>query len=184
MKSLSILTLLLLPSTAMAAGDSPDWTAFGFHLLNLTILIMIIKLAAGKAIKNAVSNRAKRIQTHLEESNEMRKTAQDRYDQLEARLSHMESEVESMRAEATASAQRESDLIRAQTDADVKRIQEAAELTIKNETDKARRALRQDAVELAVRVAEENLKKSVSSKEQAALAKDFLGSLKEANGHG
>ena len=68
MKSLSILTLLLLPSTALAAGDGPNWTAYGFHLLNLTILIFVIKMAAGKAIKSAVSNRAKNIQTHLNSS--------------------------------------------------------------------------------------------------------------------
>ena len=80
-----------------------------------------------------------------------------------------------MRAEATASAQRESDLIRAQTDADVKRIQEAAELTIKNETDKARRALRQDAVEAGQSRGREPEEIRVEQ-EQAALAEDFLGS--------
>jgi F-type H+-transporting ATPase subunit b len=184
MKTLVFMTGLLIPGTALAAGDGPNWTGYGFHIANLIILLAVLKMAAGKTIKNAVSNRAKNIQTHLEDSNEMRKSAQDRFDQLEARLGHMETEVETMRTEAAASAEREADLIRSQADADVARIQEAAELTIKNETDKARRALRQDAVELALKVAEENLKKSVSSKEQEALAKDFIGSLKEANGHG
>ncbi len=184
MRGLLILIGLTTPSVAMAAGDGPNWTAFGFHLANLIILLFVLKLAAGKAIKNAVATRSKRVQTHLEESNEMRKSAQDRFDQLDSRLSHMEKEVATMREEAAASAEREAELIRTQADADVKRIQETAELTIKNEVEKARRELRQDAVELALKVAEENLKTKVSDKEQEALANDFLGSLKEANGHG
>ena len=183
-----VLTLLLgtlaVSNPAFAAGDGPDWTAYGFHILNLFILLFVIKMAAGKMIKASVANRAKRIQTHLEESNEMRKSAQDRFDQLEARLSHMESEVQGMRDEAATSAEREADLIRKQADADVKRIQEAAEQTIQNETDKARRALRKDAVDLALKLAEEKLKSSVGGKEQEALAQDFIGSLKEANGNG
>jgi F-type H+-transporting ATPase subunit b len=176
--------VLAFSSPAIAAGDGPNWTGYGFHLLNLFILLFVIKLAAGKMIKASVANRAARIQTHLEESNEMRKAAQDRFDQLEARLSHMESEVQGMRDEAAASAEREADLIRKQADADVLRIQEAAEQTIQNETDKARRALRKDAVELALRLAEEKLKSSVGGDEQEALAQDFIGSLKEANGNG
>ncbi len=184
MKAFLTLSALLVSTPAFAAGDGPNWTAFGFHALNLFILLFVIKLAAGKAIKAGVSNRAKRIQTHLEESNEMRKEAQDRFDQLEARLSHMEKDVETLRDEAAASAEREAELIRTQTDADVKRIQEAAELTIQNETDKARRALRKDAVEIALKLAEEKLKSSVGSKGQEALAQDFMGSLKEAKGNG
>ena len=137
MTRFAILAGLTLPSTALAAGGhGPNWTAYGFHAANLVILLLVLKFAAGKMIKSAVANRAKRIQTHLEESNEMRKDAQDRFDQLESRLSHMESEVETMRTDAAASAEREAELIRKQTEADVKRIQEAAEHTIKNETEK------------------------------------------------
>jgi F-type H+-transporting ATPase subunit b len=185
MKAIVILIGLLLPATALAsAGEGPNWTKLGLHAANLLILILVLKLAAGKMIKGAVASRAKRIQMHLEESNKMRADAQNRFDELEARLSHMEKEVDTMREEAVVSAEREAELIRKQADADVKRIQEAAEHTIKNETEAARRALRKDAVELALRIAEEKLKSTVSQKEQDALAKDFLGSLKEANGNG
>jgi F-type H+-transporting ATPase subunit b len=118
---------------------------------------------------------------HLEESNQMRKEAQHNFDELSARLSHMEKEVEELRTEAAASAEREAELIATQTDADVKRIEEAAGLTIQNETDKARRALRKEAVDLAVKIAEEKLKAELSDKDQKTLAQDFLGSLKEAN---
>jgi F-type H+-transporting ATPase subunit b len=118
---------------------------------------------------------------HLEESNQMRKEAQHNYDELSARLSHMEKEVEALRTESAASAEREAELIAAQTDADVIRIKDAAGLTIQNETEKAKRALRKEAVDLALKIAEQTLKAQLSDKDQKALAQDFLGSLKEAN---
>jgi F-type H+-transporting ATPase subunit b len=182
MKAIVFFIGLTLPSVAMAAGGhGPEWVKYGFHTANLIILFLVIKLAAGKTIKGAVANRAQRIKMHLEESNQMRKEAQHNFDELSARLSHMEKEVEELRTEAAASAEREAELIATQTDADVKRIEEAAGLTIQNETDKARRALRKEAVDLAVKIAEEKLKAELSDKDQKTLAQDFLGSLKEAN---
>jgi F-type H+-transporting ATPase subunit b len=182
MKAVVLFIGLTLPSIAMASeGHGPDWVKFGFHTANLIILLLVIKLAAGKMIKGAVANRAQRIKMHLEESNQMRKEAQHNYDELSARLSHMEKEVEALRTESAASAEREAELIAAQTDADVIRIKDAAGLTIQNETEKAKRALRKEAVDLALKIAEQTLKAQLSDKDQKALAQDFLGSLKEAN---
>ncbi len=183
MKALIFFAGMTLPSIAMASGDThgPEWTKFGIHAANLIILFLVIWLSAGKMIKGAVANRSQRIKMHLEDSNEMRKKAQQNYDDLSARLSHMEKEVNTLRSEAATSAEKEAVQIAAQTDADVKRIEEAASLTIQNETDKARRALRKEAVDLALKIAEEKLKAEMSAKEQEALAQDFIGSLKEAN---
>jgi F0F1-type ATP synthase membrane subunit b/b' len=169
MKAVVLFIGLTLPSIAMASeGHGPDWVKFGFHTANLIILLLVIKLAAGKMIKGAVANRAQRIKMHLEESNQMRKEAQHNYDELSARLSHMEKEVETLRSEAAASAEKEAELIAAQTDADVKRIED-------------KRALRKEAVDLALKIAEQTLKAQLSDKDQKALAQDFLGSLKGAN---
>lgn len=183
MKAIVFLVGLTLPAVALASGDThgPEWTKFGIHAANLIILLLVIWMAAGKMIKGAVANRAQRIKMHLEESNEMRKEAQHNYDELSARLSHMENEVDALRSDAAASAEKEAALIAVQTDADIKRMEKAAGLTIQNETEKARRALRKEAVDLALKIAEEKLKADLSAKEQEALAQDFLGSLREAN---
>jgi len=183
MKALIFFIGMTLPSIAMASGEThgPEWTKYGIHAANLIILFLVIWLSAGKMIKGAVANRSQRIKMHLEDSNEMRKKAQENYDDLSARLSHMEKEVDNLRAEAVASAEKEAVLIAKQTDADIQRIEEAASLTIQNETEKARRALRKEAVDLALKIAEEKLKADMSAKEQEALAQDFIGSLKGAN---
>ena len=46
--------VLAFSSPAIAAGDGPNWTGYGFHLLNLFILLFVI-IGCGKMIKASVS---------------------------------------------------------------------------------------------------------------------------------
>jgi F-type H+-transporting ATPase subunit b len=161
------------------------WETLGFHAINLVLLISAIAFFGGKIMKSAIKNRAVRIANHLETSNKMRKEAQDRYKGLEARLLHMEKEVETMKEGAAEDAKREAALIEAQTKSDIERIQAASTNAVKNELAAARAELHADAVKLATKIAAEQLKTGITDDSNEGLTREFISSAtKEATTNG
>ncbi len=186
-KAALLLTVFLVPATALASGDPNEipWNSMLFQGGNLVLLLGFLIYVSRGAIRDALKNRSKTIEMHLEDSNKMRREAQDRFDQLEAKLSHMEGQVDQMREDATASADREAAVIRTETEAETARILETTEKAIRDELHHARRALQREAAELAVGLAEKKLSTVVTDSDRDRLDSEFLGSVKkEANGHG
>ena len=100
-------------------------------------------------IRDALANRALRIKTSIDESNQRRKAAQQRFEELESRLEGFESELASMKADAVAKSEADHKMIVERASADAERIAEAAQRSIRDETERAARAATQVA-ELSV----------------------------------
>jgi|GEM_PF-5724812 len=185
--TISVTSLVAIISAQEAGHHEAQipWETLGFHAINLTLLISVIAFFAGKMMKNAIKNRAARIENHLETSNKMRKEAQDRFKGLEAKLLHMEKEVASLKENAAEEAAREAALIEAQTVADIERIQSASTNAVKNELAAARADLHADAVRLATKIAAEQLKTNITDDSNEGLTREFISSAtKEATNNG
>jgi len=190
MKRVLPMLLLALPAFAHAAEEAEGghaegipWAKMAVHALNLAILLGIIAWAARKPIKDAIASRSLAIKKDMDEINALRKQAQDRYAEIEARLQGYDKKLAEMKNDAEKEAAAEAREIAARAERDALLIQQAAERTIRDETLRARHALRRDAVELAVKIAEEQLRHQITEEDQKRLAADFLGTVKE-NGHG
>ncbi len=185
-RALTLLVLLALPATAFAAGGQPEgWLkAVAFHAINVALFIGAIVYLTRNMVPDALKNRAGRIEKELDESNRLRREAQARYDELEARLNRFESEFEEMRAEAARASEREVAMIDDRAVQEAAAIRASAEKSIRDEVTAARTALHKQAVELALQVAEEQLRGRISAADQDRMAQDLLGTVKEANGHG
>ena len=181
--------LLLLPAVARAAEEAEahaegiPWAKMLVHALNLAILLGLIAWAARKPIKDAIASRSLAIKKDMDEINALRKSAQDRFAEIEARLQGYDKKLAEMKTDAEREAAAEAREIAARAERDAAQIQQAAERTIRDETLRARHALRRDAVELAVKLAEEQLRHQITEDDQRRLAAEFLGTVKE-NGHG
>lgn len=165
---------LLLPGMALAAGgDAGDgavpWVKVGLHAFNLTVLFGAIAYFAGPKVKEALKTRAAEIKAEIDASNQARKDTRERFEALEARL------------DAAAEADKEAAAIAARADKDIQRIQEATERSIRNETAKARLALRADAVALAVKLAEERLTDQLGTEDDQRLAGDLLSLVEDGD---
>ncbi|MBT3218198.1 MAG: ATP synthase F0 subunit B [Proteobacteria bacterium] len=156
----------------------------GLHLMNLLILVGIVIYAAGRPISDAVKNRALTIRKRLTDSARRRDEAEHQYEELLARLSHFEDEVTAMRQEARKlAADDEARLVeRAHQEAD--RIGETGRRNIRDETVRARYALRREAVDLAVQLAEQTLQQQIQASDQRRLAREFLDSLNDGGVNG
>jgi F-type H+-transporting ATPase subunit b len=159
------------------------WGKMTFHALNLAILLGIIGWFARKPIKDAIADRSLAIKKDMDEINALRKQANDRYAEIETRLQGYDRKLAEMKGDAEKEAAAEAREIAARAERDAQVIQQAAERTIRDETLRARHALRKDAVELAVKIAEEQLRLQITEADQRRLATDFLRTV-EGNGNG
>ncbi|MCB9765286.1 MAG: hypothetical protein H6739_36265 [Alphaproteobacteria bacterium] len=171
---------LMVPAIAFAAeghGHGPPWQEIGIHAINFTLLVGLLAFLLRTPISDALKNRTAVIRDELEESNRLRKEALNRFEDLESRLARFENQVEEMRAEGLVEAEREAQTIAEKTTRDVEHIRATTEKTIRDETRNARLALRRESVELAVRLAEENLRQQLTAADQDRLSQEFLGAI-------
>ncbi len=190
-RPLIALVLLVLPTAALAAGGGvgqPEgwYVDLAFHAFNLVLFVGLIVYLARGVITEALKNRSAGIAKDIEESNRLRREAQDRCDAFDARLNRFEVEFDEMRAEASRTSEREANLISERASQEVAQIKDGAEKAIRDEVTAARAALHRQAVELAMQGAEEHLRGQINSDDQERLAQELLGSMqmKEVNGHG
>lgn len=153
----------------------------GFHAINLALFVGALILFGRRPIMDALANRALGIRKDLEDSHKVYDDAKAANDALGARLDKIEAEIAGMQAEAEAEAQRQEEKLVERAHSEAGRIAEAAERSIRDEVQRARFALKRDAVALAVELAESHLKEQMTADHQQQLAREFLDSLKEDN---
>ncbi len=178
------MSLILFTSVAMAAGAEgpPDMNAIAFHAINFFLLISLLTFLLRNKIKDALANRAARVRNDIDKSNRLRKEAQQKFEELESRLEAFEVELAKMKENAETEAQSEQQAILARAEEDAARIAESAQRSIRDETERARQALRREVAELSVDLAREKLSSSVTSDDQNRLAGDFIDTVKGKNG--
>ena len=168
---------ILLMSSAYAGGADgapPDYNAIGFHLINFVLIVSLLTFLLRSKIRDALANRSLRIKTNIDESNQRRKAAQQRFEELESRLEGFETELASMKTDAVAKSEADHEMIVARASEDAQRIADAAQRSIRDETERARHALRREVAELSVDLAREKLSKTVTTDDQSRLAGDFV----------
>jgi len=176
--------LLLLISEAYAGGDGlpPDLNAIAFHAINFLLLVGLLTYLLRDKLRDALANRAARVKQEIDQSNQARKDAAQRFEDLEARLDGFETELEQMKTAAEEEADKEHKGILARAEEDAARIAESAQRSIRDETDRARQALRNEVAKLSVDLAREKLSSEVTSDDQQRLAGDFIDTVQNKNG--
>ena len=155
----------------------PVWLQWVWHLLNLIVLVGGLGFLARKPIAAALRDRSLGIKKELDDSAELEAEARARHDELEQRLQGFEAEVAQMRTQAEKAAVTEKGEILTRANAAAERISDTAKRTIRDETARATRELRAEAVEIATKLAEDTLRKQLGVKDREQLARDLLTSL-------
>lgn len=150
-----------------------------FHFFNLLVVIALLVVFARRPILDAVKNRALTIRKELTETARERDEAKQQFEELQARLDKFEDEIDQMRADAAREAAADEAKLLEKAEVEAERIRSAAERTIRDEAHRARIELREDAVELAVKLAQKTLAQQVAPDDHQRLARQFLDSLKQ-----
>jgi F-type H+-transporting ATPase subunit b len=148
--------------------DGAYWLAV---LLNFAIVVAAIAWAAKKNLPAIFRNRTAAIQKSLEEARKASEEAKRRLADIEARLSRLDDEINQMRAASEKEAVAEEERIKATTAEEARRIIESASQEIAAATKAARRELTAYAANLAVTLAEKQIR--VDTPTDQALVRRF-----------
>ena len=154
-----------------------------FHGFNLFLLLALLFWLMRNPVKNALKSRAAAIRRELTEAARLRDEAEQRHQELSARLDHFEDEVQAIRDEAKQDAQEEEAKLIERAHQEAQRIAESTERNIRDEVSRARQTLQKEAVELAVELAQKTISSELKDDDQKRLAREFLNTIKN-NGVG
>jgi F-type H+-transporting ATPase subunit b len=157
-----------------AAPEEPMSAPFVLMLLNFGLLLLILAKYGGPAARKLAKERHDQIKTALDEAAKLREQAQQKLAEYETRIKDVDSEVKKL-----------VDGIRADAEADKKRILEAAavqaahmkrdaELRIAAEIQMARTQLQREVTAAAATATEKLLKEKVTADDQNKLVSTFI----------
>lgn len=175
MKRLVIGILLLLGSALVTSaaeehgqpggGNVTLWKAANFVLLAAGLGYLIHK--KGVAL---FAGRRRQIQQAIQEAARMKAEAEARAAELEQRLAGLASEVEALRSNARQETAAEAERARARLEQEVEKIQAQAQREIASAAQAARQELRGYAADLAVELAEQQLRARMTPEAEERLA--------------
>lgn len=172
--SLSFVALatLLLPAAASAAaegGGSVFW-----EVGNLLLLLTVLVLLARKPVLAYLADRRQTIQDDLASSEQLLQEAEERLSEWSAKAARLDADVADIRRLARERAEAERTRILADAEASADRIRRDASATIDREVQRARHALREEAADLAMKLAEEQLRQQVNDGDRSRLVDEFV----------
>ncbi len=148
-----------------------------FKWINFTLLVGAIGYYARKKGGAFFARRTEMIRRDLDESTRMRKEAEARYADIERRLAAIGAEIESMRSQAHGESAAERERMREDMRRSVEKTLAHAQQEIASAAAAARQELRAHAAELAVRAAEERIRRQLTPEADSGLIAGFAGEL-------
>jgi F-type H+-transporting ATPase subunit b len=121
--------------------------------------------------------RTAEIQKGIAEAQQVKRDAEKRSADMDARLSRLGADMDAFRAQAKADMQREGDRIRRETAAQIEKIQQQGALEIEIAGKTARRELREYAADLALDLAGQRISARMGPAAEAAVFADFVKDL-------
>lgn len=157
-------------------GDSEHYAlgGVGKHAFNLLVLFGAIFVFARKPIGDMLVRRAQGIRGEIDEATRLRDEAEARHAEVSARLTELSAEIARMEEQGKAAAAHEEQQLIERAEAEAERIRASASRTIQDESARAVRALRAEAVDLAVELARQTLTNQVTDNDRKRLAQEFL----------
>lgn len=123
------------------------------------------------------------IRSGIAEARQMKADADARAAEIERRIGNLGAEIEQLRAGSRAEIGAEAERVRAETEAQIAKVQAQAEAEIAAAGKTAQQELKAHAAQLAIDLAEQQLKARVGPAEQGGLVRAFIKDL-EARGNG
>ncbi len=165
------------PSEAKSEDVSPIWAWANFALLAGGLGYLIKKYggpwftAQSQAIRRGIA-----------EAEEIRAEAEARAAEVDRKLAGLQTEIESLKADAHREQAAEAERLRQQTAADMARIQEHTASEIEAAGKAARLQLKRYAAQLAIELAEQKIRGQITPEVQTALVDSFARDLNQPPG--
>lgn len=181
-KEISIFLIGLLVigvSVALAGGggegEAVTWKDWLWRIINFGILLFLLYLLISKfRLKDVLTKRSEGIEKAMRDAEEAKELAQKALQEVEERLKLKDKETEDIIATSRRSGEEERDRLIKEGDRVGERILEQVRVNIEYELRHAREAIKAEAVEIAMGLAEKRLKEGITKEEQERLLEESL----------
>jgi len=183
--SLPFVTVLALGALAYASSGGEGGEGHGsnimgtvWQVINFLVLVGVLVWALKKAdVKGLLRARTEGIRKGIEDARAAREAAEKALAEVEERLRLKDKEIAEIIAAAKASGERERAAIEEEGKRMSERIMEQARTNIQFELEQARAAIKAEAVELAMELAQKKLSERLTPEEQRKLIEESLARL-------
>ncbi len=175
-------------TTALASGgggheamplDKILWE-MGIKILDVAIIAYFGFKFLSKPIAQAMANRSAAVRSALEEAPSGRREAEARLAEFQAKAAGLDLEIAAMRSAAATDMERERTILIEEGKTAAEHVAQHARETIRQEVIKARAELHRDAAELAMRLAEEHVRSTITDADRRRLSGDYLKEMEAA----
>jgi F-type H+-transporting ATPase subunit b len=176
----TLLLLLLCAGVAFASAEGSEggetWTTWmlTWRMINSAVLIGVLVYLLKKPMANFFSERHAQIKKDLEDAKEQRDRAERTIAEYEKKIGEMEKELDKMRGELQKAADAESQKIVSNADRMAASMVESAKVAAEQEVRKAKIALKNEAVGLAVELAESLIREKINEDDRKRIVEEYL----------
>jgi F-type H+-transporting ATPase subunit b len=171
--------------SAFAAEEHASTSSFKktwmqvWEILNFLILAFFLFKLLKDPVKKFFQNRAQMFQQQIEEAEGASVEAESEFKELEKRFELLDEEIQQLRQVITEQGERERNKIIADAKQTAEYMLEKARLESDVMVQSAKMQLRREAIDEAVVIAEESIKKAIQQEDQDRLVNEYLHNLKE-----
>lgn len=177
---LSVLLVILLSvgiafaSEAEGEGGAAAWIGLAKKAFNFVVLIGLLYWLLAAKIKDFFVGRRAEIKESLEKSVEIKAEAEKKYREYSEKLDKAALEIDGIFEMIKAQGVTEKQKIIEDAERTAKKMKEDASARIEQEMKKATEQLKEQAVELSIKIAEDILKKNITQDDHKAMVKDYI----------
>ena len=154
---------------------------FIWHCLNFSILVFILVKFLRKPITEALKGRTESIRAAFEELEAKRAGAERKYAEYEGKLSTMDEQAKRILKSFTEQGESEKEKIIAQAHEAAERIKAQAEFYVQQELAKAKTELQTEVADMAVKMAEDLIRKNLNEQDHHRLISEYLERVVQKN---
>lgn len=173
-----------LASLAFGAEEAAHgglWEEYRWKILNFAILVAVLVWFLNKPLKDFLRKRTELIEKSLKEAKEAKELAEKALAEVEERLKLKDKEMEEILSRTRLSAEKEQALLLQQGEQMKEKILDQAKSNIDYELRLAKEAIKAEAVEVAMELAEKKLKDKLTKEEQVRLIEESVKRMEMKN---
>lgn len=182
----SLLIFVFGVSALAVAGSNSHEVAHGpdlkflYVVINFSILACLLFFGLRKPAGEFFGSRALNAKKRLEEASRLHNEAKNQFELIQSKLANAEMEGKELIKSIKAQAEQERSAIVAHAKDLSQKIQKDTERMINQEVAKARAEIKSEAVEIAMTLAEDKIRKELTSDDHVRLGADFIAGIKTA----
>ncbi len=154
---------------------------FLYRVLNFSIVVALLVYFLRKPLKKGLTGRRREIEKALADAQQAKEEAEARFAEYDRKLAQATEEIDGISAAIRQEGEREKEKIIANAREVAAQIEKDAGKAAELEVAKARAELQREAVQLAVGIAEEMLKKNFTREDDARLIDEYMQKVGELN---